>query len=78
MPGRIAVFFRDGPVVQLIRIMETGDRTRQHRWTQGSTHWSRDNSLDWSGIGGSADWEPISRQQAELILKEHDGPDLFA
>jgi hypothetical protein len=78
--SRVGVYLReeDGQPFQLIRILGDGKtRVRQHRWTRGDRDWVRDSTLDWTGAGGSADWEPIGRERAEQILKEHEGPGLF-
>lgn len=53
----------DGTPIVLLRRTE-GGRRQQRLDPEG---WVSTSDLSWTGIGGDADWEPITRGEAERV-----------
>ncbi len=58
----------DGEVQSVLRLHRPPNPHPQERWTRNG--WVPDGSLEWSGIGGSSDWDPATPEEAVAALIE--------
>ena len=58
----------DGRVIRLIRLLRTDENTRQQVFTTDG--WKPYSSMDYTGMGGDADWEPVDLEKVVEIISK--------
>jgi hypothetical protein len=57
------------PLAVIDKLMRVDTRERiLEMWTPNG--WVPDNDASWTGIGGSADWDEISEEEAEAVIEK--------